>query len=71
MAALNQDETKAIDNAMQLLDYIKRNGFDPKGASTHPIGKIPDSHDLYVSNEINKVRKALHDVRQKKGYYPK
>lgn len=58
MAALNSTETESLRNVIKLLDYIKRNGFDPK-------------KDKQIAKAINDGKALVHAVVQMKGYYPK
>jgi hypothetical protein len=59
MAALNQQETENLRDVMKIVDAVLREGFDPN----EPL-------DSLKRQSIVSAKNKLHNVIQKKGYYP-
>ena len=64
MAALNQRETESLSDACKAIQYVLRNGYDPKKAAEN------DPQAVYTKNVLEAVNKAVNTVKQMKGYYP-
>jgi hypothetical protein len=62
MAALNQAETRALNQASALLDGVMKEGFDPNDDS--PQGRLRRA-------KIKEARDGIRTVVTMKGYYPK
>lgn len=60
MSALNTAETQALSDAVALLDYIKRNGYDPE-----------EDFEKVLGRKLEVTRRRLHTLKTMKGYYPK
>lgn len=58
MATLNRSETQTIRDVQSALDYVLRNGYDPKKKEDAEVGKL-----------IQTSKDALRGIAIKKGYH--
>jgi hypothetical protein len=65
VAALNKSETEALRNAVSLLEYIEKHGYDAeKGVTQTATGAVS------LKKQIKAARDSVRTVVQMKGYYP-
>lgn len=62
MAALNRNETEILRNVQAVIEFIQRNGYDPKSK---------DEQNKHVTKLLKEARSGVNMVTQMKGYYPK